>query len=123
MRDVRVLRVLQGEKKGLLIVGRDVIEACIRRSDMSFYAASIEYRCREARPERIHTFCQTRKSADRQCTEPAARRQDEFRKQIRSGRTEAGGCRSDLGLCKPQIRSLLKQTRRQEPGDIRKGDR
>ena len=90
MRDVGVFRVLQGEKKGLLVVGRDVIEPRIRRSDMSFYATSIEYRCRETRPKRIHTFCQTRKSADRQCTDPAARRQDEFRKQIRSRRTEAG---------------------------------
>src|SRR5580765_4419756 len=78
MRDVGVFRVLQGEKKGLFIVSRNVIEPRIRRSDMSYYATTIEYRSRETRTKRIHTFCQTRKSAGRQCTDPAARRQDEF---------------------------------------------
>src|SRR5690349_135027 len=112
MRDVGVFRVFQGEKKGLLVVRRDVIEPCISRSDMSFDATGIEYRRGEPGTERIYTFCQTRKSADRQCAGPAARRQDESWKQIRSRRTEAGGGRSDFRVCKPQIRSLLQQTRR-----------
>src|SRR5438094_7967857 len=71
---------------------------------MSSYASSIKYRCRETRAERIHTFCQTWKSADRQCAETAARRQHKFGKQIRSRRTEAGGRRTDFRVCKPQIR-------------------